>query len=137
HLRASRTGKTDRDPRCRRPSRHNGGSPIGDDNVDVEPNELSREFGIALAASLRIPIFNREIATLDPAELAQPLHKSSYPLTFSRRRSGPQVPDGRQLPHRLRARATRPCSSRAARKPDQLPPPPAAPPPARDRADLT
>src|SRR5262249_58043877 len=89
-------------------SRRNGGSSIGDDNVDVKPNELSCEFGIALAATLRIPIFNREIATFDPADLAQPLHKSSDPLTFGRRRSGPQVPDGRQLPQLLRARRERP-----------------------------
>src|SRR5262249_50849484 len=76
----------------------------GDDNVDVEPNELSREFGIALAAALRISIFNRKIATFDPAELAQPLHKSGDPLAFGRRGCGPQVPDGRQLSLLLRAR---------------------------------
>src|SRR5262249_8038660 len=101
-------------------SRRNGGSSIRDDNVDVEPNELSCQFGIALVASLCIPIFNREISTFDPAELAQPLHKSSDPLTFSRRRSGPQVPDDRQLPRLLRARRKRPRRRRAAQQRDEL-----------------
>src|SRR5215831_6074407 len=113
------TAKTNRDHRCGLLSRRNGGSSIGDDNVDVEPNELSCQFGIALAASLRIPIFNREIATFDPAELAQPLHKSSDPLTFSRRRSGPQVPDDRQLPRLLPARCKGPRDSRAEQR-DEL-----------------
>src|SRR5262249_14844064 len=56
-----------------------------------------------------------------PAELAQSLRKSSDPLTFSRRRSGPQVPDGRQLPRLLRARRERP-RRRAAEERDERAP---------------
>src|SRR5262245_19047444 len=118
----SRHSKNDRDHGCRLLSRRNGGSSIGDDNVDVEPNELRRKFGIALAAALRIPIFNRKIATFDPAELAQPLHKSSDPLTFGRRRGGPQVTDSRQLPRLLRPHRERP-HRRAAEQRDELAPP--------------
>src|SRR5262249_31094429 len=83
-------------------------------------NELSSKFGIALAASLRIPIFNCEIATFYPAKLAQPLHKSSDPLTFGGRRSGSQIPDGRQLAGLLRPRDQRPRCRRAADERDEL-----------------
>src|SRR5262249_10377527 len=89
-------------------------------NVDVDPNKLSRDFGIPPAAPLRIRILNREIATFDPAELTQPLHKSSDSLAFGRRGCGPQVPYGRQLARLLRARRERPGSRRAANKRDEL-----------------
>src|SRR5262249_37606994 len=112
--------KNDRDHRRRLLSRRNGGGSLGGDNLDGEAKRTSRAFGRALAASPRIPICNREIASFDPAELAQPLHKSNDPLTFGRRRSGPQVPDGRQLPRLLRARRERPRGSRAAEQRDEL-----------------
>ena len=50
-----------------------------DDDIDLEPDELGRDFGEALVASLRPAIFDRDGATLDPAEFAQPLHKGRDP----------------------------------------------------------
>src|SRR5262249_15241862 len=112
--------KNDRDHRRRLLSRRNGGSSIGENNVHGEPKELHPQVGITAAPSLPLPQFNCENATCDPAELAQPLHKSSDPLTFGRRRSGPQVPDGRRLPRLLRLRHERPRGSRAAEQRDEL-----------------
>src|SRR5262249_32485251 len=96
--RVSRHGKNDRDERCCLLCRNDGRGSRGDDNIDVEPNELGRKFGKALAASLRIPGFDRNIATFDPTEFAQPLHKSGDSLTLSRGRIRAQVSDGRQPP---------------------------------------
>ena len=53
--------------------------PARDDDIDLEPDELGRDLGEALAASLRPAILDRDGATLDPAEFAQPLHKSGDP----------------------------------------------------------
>ena len=50
-----------------------------DDDIDLEPDELGRDLGEALAASLRPAILDRDGAALDPAEFAQPLHKSGGP----------------------------------------------------------
>jgi hypothetical protein len=57
-----------------------GRAPGRDDDIDLEPDEISRELGVAFAASLRPVILNRDGTTLDPAEAAQPLQKSSNPL---------------------------------------------------------
>ena len=53
---------------------------VGDNDIDFQPNELSRDLGGARAASLRPAILDRDGATLDPTEVTQPLHKSSNPL---------------------------------------------------------
>lgn len=50
-----------------------------DNDVNLQPNELSRYFGEALAAPLRPAILDRDGVTLDPAELVQSLHKGGYP----------------------------------------------------------
>lgn len=42
----------------------------GDNDIDLEPDELGRDLGIALVASLRPAILNCEGATFDPAEFA-------------------------------------------------------------------
>ena len=62
--------------------RNDGWGPISDDDIDIEPNELGREFGKTFASALRISILDGNIATFDPSELAQPLHKGGDPLTF-------------------------------------------------------
>ena len=54
-----------------------------DDDIDLEPDELGRDLGVALGAALRPAILDRDRATLDPAELAQPLHKSGGPWRSS------------------------------------------------------
>src|SRR5262249_12269032 len=61
--------------------------PISDDDIDLEPDELGRDLGEALLASLGPAILDGDGSILDPAEFAQPLYKSSGPLA-PRQRSG-------------------------------------------------
>ena len=63
-----------------------------DNDIDLEPDELGRDLGEALVASLRPAILDRDGATLDPAEFAQPLHKSGGPLARGRSRAAPKNP---------------------------------------------
>ena len=91
-----------------------------DNDIDFEPDELGRDLGEALAASLRPAILDRDGAALDPAEFAQPLHKSGDPWALGRRRGRAQEPDGRQLARLLRARRERPRRRRAAEQGDEL-----------------
>ena len=89
---------------------------------------LSRTNSAAISAkrsvaSLRPAIFDRDGAALDPAEFAQPLHKSGSPLAPGRRRARAQEPDSRQLRRLLRARRERPRGRRAAEQADELAPP--------------
>src|SRR6516225_6952960 len=91
-----------------------------DDDINLEPYELGREFGEAFAAPFSPPILDRDRATIDPTEFAQPLRKSGDPLARGRIRAPTQESDGRQL-RLLRARRERP-RSRAAEKRDELPP---------------
>src|SRR5262249_37968836 len=78
---------------------------------------------ISAARSVRPSVqrYSIAIATLDPAELAQPLYKSGGPLALSRRRGRAQKPDSRQLRWLLRARRERP-RNRAAEQRDELAP---------------
>ena len=93
-----------------------------DNDIDLEPDELGRDLGEALVASLRPAILDRDGAALDPAEFAQPLHKGGDPLAPGRRRARAQEPDGRQLARLLRARRERPRRRRAAEQRDELAP---------------
>jgi hypothetical protein len=70
-----------------------------DDNIDVQPDELGGE----LAASFRPAILDPEVAALDPAEFAEPLHKGGDPSAPGRGRGRAQDSDGRQLSRLLRA----------------------------------
>src|SRR5439155_1269158 len=79
----------------RRPGRHN--------DIDVQPDELCGDFIETLTASLSPAKFDRDVATLDPAQFAQPLHKSGRPETLGRERLRAQEPDSRQLARVLRA----------------------------------
>src|SRR5262249_52472408 len=66
---------------------------------------------------------NRDGAALDPAEFAQPLHKSGNPPVHGYRRARAQEPDGWWL-RLLRARRERPCRRRAAeQRSDEIAPP--------------
>jgi hypothetical protein len=51
-----------------------------DDDLNLEPDEFGCNFGIALIASLRPPVLDRDITAIDPAEFAQPLRKSGRPV---------------------------------------------------------
>src|SRR5262245_7745182 len=53
-----------------------------DHDINVASDELGRNFSEALAATLRPPILDRDGATLDPAEFAQPLNKDGEPLAM-------------------------------------------------------
>ena len=75
-----------------------------DDGVDLEPDELGRDFGEALLASLAPAILDRDGATLDPAEFAQSLHKGGGPFGSGRTRALAQETNGR---HRRLLRARR------------------------------
>src|SRR5262249_28944158 len=86
---------------------------------DLEPYELGREFGETLAASFAPPILDRDRATIDPTEFAQPLHKSGNPLARGRRRARTQESNNRHLPRLLRARRERP-RGRGAEQRDEL-----------------
>src|SRR5215831_14912501 len=90
-----------------------------DDDINLKPDELGGNLGIALAASLRPAILDLDGATLDPAKFAQPSDKSGGPLAHDRRRSRAQEPDGWQLSRLLCARRQRP-RRRAAEQRDEL-----------------
>ena len=77
--RVARHREHDRDDRCRLLCCEEPRRPVRDDDIDLEPDELGRDLGVALAASLRPAILDRDGATLDPAEFAQPLHESGDP----------------------------------------------------------
>ena len=87
-----------------------------DNDIDFEPDELGRDFGGPLGATLRPAIFDRDGATFDPTEFAQPLHKSGDPLGLGGRRARAKESDRRQSPAAARApqAATPPPRRRAA-----------------------
>src|SRR6202047_452309 len=87
--------------------------------IHLEPDELGRDFGVALGTSLRPAILDRDGAALDPAEFAHPLQKGGSPLGPVRTRTRAQEPDGRQF-YLLRARRDRPYGCRAADQGDEL-----------------
>src|SRR5437899_11706153 len=80
----------------------------GDNDIDLESDKLGRDFGVALDASLCPAILDRNGAALDPAEFAQPLHKSRGPMAPCRRRARAEKSDGRQLAGLLRPPGERP-----------------------------
>jgi hypothetical protein len=56
------------------------GSTMGNDEVGLEPHELSRERRGSLVLALRIPAFDDEVLALDIPALTQPLHER-LPIT--------------------------------------------------------
>src|SRR5262249_55402653 len=92
-----------------------------ENDVDFEPDKLSRDLGEALVAALRPANLDRDGATLDPSEFAQPLYKSGDPLALDQRRGRTQEPNGWQLRRLLRARRERPHGCRTAEQRDELP----------------
>src|SRR5262249_32839260 len=80
---------------------------------------LGRDLGEALVASFPPAILDRDIATIDPAKLAQSLHKRGGPFASGQTCALAQEADGRQLPRLLRPRRERP-RRRAAEHRDEL-----------------
>jgi glycine/D-amino acid oxidase-like deaminating enzyme len=102
--RVPRRREDDRNDRCRLLCRDDCCGPRCDDDTDLEPDELGRDFGEALAASICPAILDRDGATFEPAEFAQSLHKCGGPFALDGRRERAQEPDSRQLRRLLRAR---------------------------------
>jgi hypothetical protein len=50
----------------------------GDDDIDVEGNQFGRQSGKPLGVSLRPPIFDRDVSTVDVARLVQALTESGH-----------------------------------------------------------
>src|SRR5215470_2064285 len=89
-----------------------------ENDIDFQSNELGCELGEAFAASLRPAILDREIAAVDPAEIAHSLHEGGGPLALRRRAARSEQSDGRHL--RLpRSRSDRPRRRRAAEQRDE------------------
>src|SRR6516164_10839799 len=98
-------------------------SSLREDGSYLEPNELRGDFAVALIASFRPAVLDRDGTTLDPAEFVQSLHKSSNPLAHGPSGTHAQEADGRQFSRLLRPRANRPCRRCAAESQDELAPP--------------
>src|SRR5262249_23418883 len=94
--------------------------PRRDNDIDLEPDELGRDLGVALGATLRPAILDDDVATLDPPKFAQSLHESRNPWGRRRRRGRAQEPDDRQFRRLLCARRERPRHRRAAEQRDEL-----------------
>ena len=100
-------------PRYWKDDRNDGGGLLGgkswlgsgrENDIDLEPDELGRNLGEAFGASFRPTIFNSGVAALDPAELAQALHKSDDQRSLRRCCTGTKEADG---PRWAAARAPR------------------------------
>jgi hypothetical protein len=63
--------KDDGNDRCR-PLYCGDGGPKRDNDVNLEADKLGCDLGVALGAPFRPAIFDRDGATLDPAEFTQP-----------------------------------------------------------------
>ena len=119
--RVRRQREHDRDGRCRLRC---GGECISarDDDIDLEPDELGRDLGEALGATLPPAILDGDGTSIDPPELPQPLHQHGEPLAVGCRSARHQEPDCRQLRRLLRVRRKRPSDGRAAEQRDELAP---------------
>src|SRR5262249_2574333 len=85
---------------------------LGNNDVDLLPDELGDDRGCALAPPLPPSNLDRDGAALDPADCAQPLYESGDPLVRNRSRRRVQEPDGRRPRRLLRARRERPSGGR-------------------------
>ena len=73
--RVSSCGKDDRDRRSHLFNGDNRRGPCSDDDIDLLLSKLVRKLGIAIVASSPPAKFDRDIAPIDPVELAQPILK--------------------------------------------------------------
>ena len=83
------------------------GVPCVYNDINLEPDKLGGDLGVALAASFRPAILDCDGAAFDPAELVHSLDKSGVPWALSRGRLRAQEPNSREL-RLLRARSERP-----------------------------
>src|SRR5689334_9304426 len=90
-----------------------------ENDVDLQPDQLGCDLRNAIGASLGPPNLDRDVATFDPTEFAQPQKEGGEPLAVRRRRGRAQEPYGRHLSGLLRARRERP-RRHAAEQRDEL-----------------
>src|SRR6516225_9901868 len=113
-------GHHDRDFPRRLLCRHSGGREPSDDDIDLETNQLSCQFGKPVDLSFRRPKLKSNVLPLDIPQIAWSLPK--FPPEFFRADiANNQRADGRHL-RLLRARGERP-RRRAAEQRDKLAPP--------------
>src|SRR5262245_16207790 len=110
----------DRDNRCRLHCLNDRWCPRCDNDINFEPDELSRDFGQSLDVALRPANLERDRAALDPAEFTQSLHQYAEPLAVGPGRARDKQPDGRQFAWLLRPRRERPRCCRTADQRDEL-----------------
>src|SRR5207245_623031 len=118
--RVRRRNEDDRDDRCYLLCGEDCRGSRRDDDIDLEPDELGRDLGVALYASLRPAILDRDGASFGPTKFPPPLHNRGHPWAIGRRRARAQEPDGRQLARRLRTCREWPSDGRPSEKHDQL-----------------
>jgi hypothetical protein len=70
----------------------------GDYDIDLEPHKFCCDFREVSAACLGPAILDREVATLDPAKLAQSPHESGGPWPPGGGCGCAKKPDGRYFP---------------------------------------
>jgi hypothetical protein len=78
--RVASCSEDDGDDRCRLLCRPDCCGPRRDNDINLVPDELSRDLGIVLGASRRPANLDRDVAAVDPAEAAQPLHECGGPM---------------------------------------------------------
>src|SRR5262249_9902368 len=75
----------------------------GDNEIDLQPDQLGCDLGEAFGASLRPADLDRDGMALDPAEFAQSLHKGVKPWSSISKSSRAQETDGPWPPPLLSA----------------------------------
>src|SRR5262249_59349656 len=95
----------------------------GDNEIDLQPDQLGCDLGEGFGASLRPADLDRDGMALDPAEFAQSLHKGVKPWSSISKCWRAQETDGRWPPPLLCARRERPGGRRPAEQRYELAPP--------------
>src|SRR5262249_55540764 len=126
----------ERNRRCRLLCCEGSRSIVSDNDIDLGPNKLVCEISQALSVSLGPAILDREIAALDPAQLAHSLHEGGGPVALRRRATRAEQSDSRRL-RLLGARGERPSRRHATKQRDEVAPSHRQVPPVRDRKDST
>ena len=94
---------------------------MGDEHVDVEPQELLGQCRQSVVIALRPTELDDEIATFDPVEIAKSRAKRRNATCVTGRRHQTKEADTGDL-RRLRPRRQRPRRRRAAEQRDELAP---------------
>jgi hypothetical protein len=77
--RVSRRCENDGDGRRSLLRRQDDGGARCDDHIDIAPDELGRDVGSAIRATLRPSVLDCDVATINPAKFSKALHESIDP----------------------------------------------------------